>query len=506
MNHEFSVFVTSFLTCEARGLQNMDRHQTKDIHDWLRERSLWLDGTSETSTIYQLALGPKCLPLNTGPFDPNPLESRLRVLTLICQKIGATGSGVVVREVTSRLAEYGIDTLVVSARYAGDKDEYGLCNPALQTRTVLFKGVGPQQVPFPIPGMSDRMPYESIRFRDLDFRDLSLYLDVWRSQVVEAVRLFQPHVIHVHHLWLLAAVCAATSRHIPIVVSVHGTDLQQARLCGHLTSLVAPWIDSLSRCLFLSDESLREATELYPQVAVRALVLGNGYNDALFLPKRTLSSAVLRKYGIANSPLQKLVLFVGKFVEWKGVEWLLRAYSELKAGCDFSGILVIGGTGPEAERLRYLALAVELGIANQLIMTGEIDYEDVGSLMNIADVFVLPSHREPFGLVLLEAIACGARVISTNQGGPAAFVPRTLLISRDAILIKGLSETCPTQDERNSFVKDLALAIGEQVKKPLSFEKRCEISASVKHLTWDAYVQKVRGVYRELTYREGTYV
>jgi glycosyltransferase involved in cell wall biosynthesis len=143
-------------------------------------------------------------------------------------------------------------------------------------------------------------------------------------------------------------------------------------------------------------------------------------------------------------------------------------------------------------------VAHDLGLQDRIQFTGEVRYDDVGVLMSLATVFVLPSLHEPFGLVLLEALACGTRVVAANQGGPPSFVPQALRDTRDAILVPGLPSNHPSLPEAALFVRDLADAIFEQVSKPLSFEERMDIARAVRHLTWDAYVDKLLQAYQRV--------
>ena len=244
-----------------------------------------------------------------------------------------------------------------------------------------------------------------------------------------------------------------------------------------------------------------EAKDLYSLQADRISILGNGFNDSLFRPMPT-PSTIIERYGLTDFANRKIVLFVGKYVAWKGIEWLLRAFAMLLQDDRKDIALVVGGAGPEAERLRYQGLIRELGMQDHVLLIGEVRYEDVGELMNVATVFVLPSYHEPFGLVLLEALACGLRVVAPDQGGPAGFVPLTLRDNGDAILVSGLPEVVPSASVAEIFIKDLANAIDEQLAKPLPFEKRRAISESVHHLTWGSYVAVLQGIYRQLAIGE----
>lgn len=107
------------------------------------------------------------------------------------------------------------------------------------------------------------------------------------------------------------------------------------------------------------------------------------------------------------------LLSYGRYVQKKGFDVLLKAFAELIAsGVD--AVLTIGGNGPEAESLA--TLAEELGITSKVRLNVWID--DVKSELDQADVFVLPSRDEPFGIVMLEAMARGIPIVTSRTKGP----------------------------------------------------------------------------------------
>lgn len=108
------------------------------------------------------------------------------------------------------------------------------------------------------------------------------------------------------------------------------------------------------------------------------------------------------------------IVGIGRLVPKKGFDVLLRALRELRnEGCAFSA--AIGGDGPERARLERLCQRLELG--DRVSFSGWID--DVGAALAAADVFVLPSRDEPFGIVVLEAMATGVPVVATRTQGPS---------------------------------------------------------------------------------------
>ncbi|MDE0004451.1 MAG: glycosyltransferase [Rhodospirillaceae bacterium] len=108
-----------------------------------------------------------------------------------------------------------------------------------------------------------------------------------------------------------------------------------------------------------------------------------------------------------------VVKTLGRFVHKKGFDVLLRAVAiAAQRGVPFK--LEIGGDGPESSSLKELA--DRLGIGGQVKFRGWID--DVATYFADADVFVLPSRSEAFGIVLLEAMACGVPIVATRVSGP----------------------------------------------------------------------------------------
>ncbi|VGO20982.1 glycosyltransferase [Pontiella sulfatireligans] len=107
------------------------------------------------------------------------------------------------------------------------------------------------------------------------------------------------------------------------------------------------------------------------------------------------------------------LLTYGRCVHKKGFDVLLQALKKLIDG-GVEAELLIGGSGPELDALQ--ALSVKLGLAGRVNLGVWID--DVGQALDEADVFVLPSRDEPFGIVMLEAMARGLPIVTTRTQGP----------------------------------------------------------------------------------------
>ena len=115
---------------------------------------------------------------------------------------------------------------------------------------------------------------------------------------------------------------------------------------------------------------------------------------------------------VLNSPIR--ILSYGRYVKKKGFDVLLRAFGKL-LDSDIDAQLTIGGQGEELTALE--SLANELKIQDNVRLGVWID--DVTAALDQADLFVLPSLDEPFGIVMLEAMARGVPIISTRTKGPS---------------------------------------------------------------------------------------
>lgn len=119
---------------------------------------------------------------------------------------------------------------------------------------------------------------------------------------------------------------------------------------------------------------------------------------------------------------ERIVLYVGRFDPRKGIETLVRACAHLKAiGTSHLKLVIVGGSSVERldgpERKRMETLVDHLDLVKQTHFAGRIDHNWLPWYYSAADVCVIPSYYEPFGLVAIEAIACGTPVIASKVGG-----------------------------------------------------------------------------------------
>lgn len=118
----------------------------------------------------------------------------------------------------------------------------------------------------------------------------------------------------------------------------------------------------------------------------------------------------------------RIILFVGRIEPLKGIDILIGAAAQLEDQPDFH-VLIVGGDKRAQREMRELReLATGLGIGDRVCFVGAVDHEQLPLFYNAADVCVVPSYYESFGMVAVEAMACGTPVVASRVGGLAATV------------------------------------------------------------------------------------
>lgn len=176
------------------------------------------------------------------------------------------------------------------------------------------------------------------------------------------------------------------------------------------------------------------------------------------------------------------VLFVGRLIREKNVDVLLEAVALVQKDIPDIKCCIIG-TGPEKEQLLELAASCELLDEGNARFSGFMEYDEMIARMKSSKVLVLPSSREGFGIVVVEAFACGVPVVTVAEAHNAA----TELV-----------------DEVCGFVVELdARAIAGAVRKLLGDEElRCRMGKAAveagRDYEWDGIVHEMRELYEEL--------
>jgi glycosyltransferase involved in cell wall biosynthesis len=164
--------------------------------------------------------------------------------------------------------------------------------------------------------------------------------------------------------------------------------------------------------IIINSQSLRSEVEQYLQVDPRKLkLIYEAVDHELFRPGAAgKAQAQVKAHGVTKP----YVLFVSSMWPYKNCDGLLRAWAIARAGLPGHQLVVVGPGRDEKYYAGLHTLADELGISGEVIFTGGVPLEDTVAFYQAADVFVYPSLNETFGLPILEAMACGCPVVTSN--------------------------------------------------------------------------------------------
>ena len=166
-----------------------------------------------------------------------------------------------------------------------------------------------------------------------------------------------------------------------------------------------------------TDEERQDIIRHYDAPPRNIHVIPAGVNLKTFQPVDR--DAARAELGIKE---ERVILYVGRIEPLKGIDILLRAVPMLEYGQGLRVLVVGGNPDNDVELDRLKSLTVELGIGDLVTFTGSVPQSVLPTYYSAADVFVLPSHSESFGLAPLEAMACGTPVVVSRVGGMKTFV------------------------------------------------------------------------------------
>jgi glycosyltransferase involved in cell wall biosynthesis len=324
-------------------------------------------------------------------------------------------------------------------------------------------GLDPMTASVPIhPSFEDRQGAPDRVFAAVDDSAYLHQVEVWEGLLASVG---QPDLYHAHHL---THVNAAFRIHddVPVIAHLHGTELKMLRAIAdgpepgwdHAEAwrdrlIEAAWHAAKLVVISPSDGQLavdllgvdpgdvgvipngvdvnRFAAEPLPQ-AERAMHWRKwlveeplGWDESGVIGSVTYTEAEVARefHDRETGAALPVFIFVGRFLGFKRVPLLVRAYAQARAqlGSSAPPLVVWGGHPGEWEGEHPYAVATSLGV-DGVFFSGWRGHHDLAAALNCADVLVAPSVDEPFGQVYLEAMASGLAVIGTNSGGPPSFV------------------------------------------------------------------------------------
>lgn len=168
---------------------------------------------------------------------------------------------------------------------------------------------------------------------------------------------------------------------------------------------------AVDRVICASEGEKELVTQVYGVPPSRIAVVACGVETDLFRPADKL--AARKRIGIDGD--DPIVLYVGRIERLKGIDILVRAASQVESCFQ---LVILGGDTKDADRKHELMeLARDLGVCQRIHFIDAVAHDELPHYYNAADVCVVPSYYESFGLVAVEAMACGVPVIASRVGG-----------------------------------------------------------------------------------------
>lgn len=394
----------------------------------------------------------------------------MNILVVSAQKPDSTGSGVYLAETVRAFRAMGHEVAVIAGI---DKEDV----PVLPEGTLFFPvRFRTEALPFPVCGMSDEMPYTATRYRDMTPDAVLQFAEAFTAAVRDVLGRGKPDLVICHHLYLATAVVVEAALPCPVTAVCHSTDLRQMRSHGLARERIVRAVRKLTCVYALHEAQKREIADLYGIPLSRICVVGTGYNDAVFH----------EVFGMRCRDRVE-VAYAGKIWRKKGVESLIRCLDLLPYEPGGFRLRLAGGHNSASELAHMQKLAAHAPYDVEFL--GKLSQESLAEVYNRAQAFVLPSFFEGLPLVVIEALACGCVVVTTDLPGIrdwlSAAVPKAPVVYVEPPRMKGVDEPFP--EDLPAFEQRLARALERAVDMAAAFPVDVpRARPAVRRLSWNA--------------------
>jgi len=309
-------------------------------------------------------------------------------------------------------------------------------------------------------------------------------------------------VVHCHTWYShFGGILAKLNYGIPLVLTVHSLEplrpWKREQLGGGYDFtcwLEKTAIEMADAVIAVSDETRRDIERLFNVDPARIHIIYNGIDPEEYRP--AASHAALRRFGV--NPHEPYILFVGRITRQKGIIHLINAIKNLDPG--FQVVLCAGAPDtPEiAAEVKQAVAAAQRSRPGVIWIEEILDNRSKIEFYTHADVFVCPSIYEPFGIINLEAMACGTAVVASAVGGIREVVRQGE--TGYLVAVEQMKKSPFEPLHPNRFAKDLAARINELMADPM---KRIAFGKAGRQraldvFSWSAIARQTRDLYEML--------
>ncbi|HHZ65343.1 MAG TPA: N-acetyl-alpha-D-glucosaminyl L-malate synthase BshA [Flavobacteriales bacterium] len=268
------------------------------------------------------------------------------------------------------------------------------------------------KMPFRLDTIIPNVYYHEVLISDYDLFDYAPYELSLTNKMVDVALHENLDLMHVHYAiphasaaYTAKQILAESGKSLPYITTLHGTDITLIGKDPSYKEVITFALNQSDRITAVS-ESLRKDTLMHFVVKKDIQVVPNFICAENYIENPNGS---LRSTYAPNN--EKIIMHVSNFREVKRVEDVLKTFLILRK--EISARLILVGDGPDRHKIEELCR--EEGCEDDVVLLGKLT--QTISIRSIADLFLLPSQTESFGLAALEACASGVPVISTNTGG-----------------------------------------------------------------------------------------
>lgn len=254
--------------------------------------------------------------------------------------------------------------------------------------------------------------YHEVAVAEYPLFDYPPYELVLASKMVDVAMHEKLDLLHVHYAiphasaaYMAKKILAESDIHLPVITTLHGTDITLLGRDASFEPVISFAINKSDGVTTVSNSLKNDTYKLFGVNKDISVIPNFVCMEQYNMPENT----ELREAHAPNG--EKVLVHISNFRAVKRVEDVVRVFAEVRK--TVSAKLVLVGDGPERSRVEQLCR--ELKTCEDVIMLGKL--KDPTEVLSIADLFLLPSESESFGLAALEAMAAGVPVISTNTGG-----------------------------------------------------------------------------------------
>ena len=327
----------------------------------------------------------------------------MKVLLINHFPLEGSGSGIYTKNIAAKLKERGhnVKVIVVDNKKINEGYQFPV--------TTIFH---PQ---FPC---FTTHPKSNKTFYDFSREEMNEYFKNFKNTIKSDIKSFNPDLIHCQHLWIAPFVVSQTN--IPYLITAHGTDIKGFKKDKRYHNAALKGAQNAAKIIAISKKVKAQIKKYYKIKDDKITLIWNGFDEKLFYPQevnlKKLSNKLFKNQNMFDS--KNIISFVGKLTHFKGVDILLEA-GEIYEKKLNNVITLISGDGELKEELKNKSQQLNL---QNFYFLGNQPQETIAKINNISNISVVPSRDEPFGLVALEAMACGTPVIASETGGLIDFV------------------------------------------------------------------------------------